>query len=267
MLNLIYIIIWLQIYSADLDASRYIFQQNTDTLHMIQSRFIADHAFVLSIAAPEISRYVVFKDYIETKSLELLYVKKGYKYCNFSIGYFQMRPRFVEELENYIRNNELNEPTLNIVKINNWLPENIRRKIRINRLKSFYWQIMYAYAFYYVAEHRFKDVKFRSKEEKIIFFANAYNYGFLKPIDQIWDKTMDCNFPYGKKYKGKQDNYGELSLYFYNKYASELNKISSPTKDIYKNLKYFKQIFFFSIIIIVLLSMFVWKKVFKCFLL
>ena len=250
---------WLQIYAQDLEVSRVIFRKNSETVNEVREKFDADHNFIMSVVAPEISRYALFNDYIETKSLELIYTSKGHRYCNFSVGYFQMKPEFVEQLEEYIRTSDLNIPKLNSVKINKWLPVKKQRAIRIKRLKSFYWQMMYAYAFYFVAEHRFKNVKFNTIEDKLVFYANAYNAGFMKTEEEIRDKSLDCNFPYGKKYKGKQDNYGELALCFYRDFAPDLkiNNVVISEKSVDHNvLKYLAVASYLFLIAIILFNKF-----------
>lgn len=56
----------------------------------------------LAIVSPELIRWTAFKDFFETTALELLYVKKGKTYADFSIGHFQIKPSFVEQLEAYV---------------------------------------------------------------------------------------------------------------------------------------------------------------------
>jgi hypothetical protein len=251
--------IWLQIYAPDLEVSSIILRKYNESVKEVREKFNTDHAFIISVVAPEISRYAIFNDYIETKSLELLYINKGYKYCNFSIGYFQMKPRFVEELEEYIRTYDLQIPELNSIKINKWLPDKKQRAIRIFRLKSFYWQMMYAYAFYFVAEHRFKNINFKSMDDKLVFYANAYNAGFLKTEKEIRDKSLDCNFPYGKKYKGKQDNYGELALCFYRDFTPKLqiNKLVISQKHFNHDLvKYLVTALYLILILLIIYTKF-----------
>ena len=54
---------------------------------------------VLPIVFPELIRYSLFRDYLETTMLERLYVKEGTSGADFSIGHFQMKPSFAEKIE------------------------------------------------------------------------------------------------------------------------------------------------------------------------
>lgn len=51
-----------------------------------------------AIVFPEIMRYNGLKDGIETESLRTLYVQFGEDYADFSIGLFQMKPCFAQQL-------------------------------------------------------------------------------------------------------------------------------------------------------------------------
>ena len=55
--------------------------------------------FVLAIVFPELIRYSKLQDVIESNDLKVLYVQFGDTYSNFSIGRFQMKPSFCEQLE------------------------------------------------------------------------------------------------------------------------------------------------------------------------
>ncbi len=59
----------------------------------------------ISIVLPELIRWNALQDIMETTALELLYVEKGKDGADFSIGYFQMKPSFIENLENYVLTN------------------------------------------------------------------------------------------------------------------------------------------------------------------
>jgi hypothetical protein len=172
---------------------------------------------ILSIVFPEITRWEKDKDVIEIFINEEVYVRGGSKIGNFSIGCFQMKPSFIEQLEGYITQNEelkdLNELVLN--NANN----QINRKERIQRLKSVEWQLRYAYAFWTICNHRFKNLTFSSPNEKIRWMATAYNTGFMKPIEVIHNWETKRMFPYGKSpFFGKNVSYGDFSEEFYNNY-------------------------------------------------
>ena len=53
----------------------------------------------LAIVFPELLKYTLYQDLLETTALELIYTSYGKSYADFSIGYFQMKPSFIEDLE------------------------------------------------------------------------------------------------------------------------------------------------------------------------
>ena len=60
---------------------------------------------VLPVIFPELIRYAIVKDLLETAALEAIYVELGVEGADFSIGHFQMKPSFAEQLEEKIRGN------------------------------------------------------------------------------------------------------------------------------------------------------------------
>ena len=95
-----------------------------------------DDCAALAIGAPELMRYSMVSDFIETEILELSYVDHGLDYADFSIGKFQMKPSFVERLEAEI----CNRPLLHIKYqgLVNYPDTNVRsmRAERLQRIKS-----------------------------------------------------------------------------------------------------------------------------------
>ena len=172
---------------------------------------------ILSIVFPEITRWEKDKDVIEIFINEEVYVRGGSKIGNFSIGYFQMKPSFIEQIEDYISDNEEFTDLKELV-LNNTNSQ-INRKERIQRLKSIEWQLRYAHAFWAICNHRFKNLRFSNPNEKIRWMATAYNTGFMKPIEVIKNWETRKMFPYGKSpFFGKNVSYGDFSEEFYNNY-------------------------------------------------
>lgn len=154
---------------------------------------------------PEVIRWNAFQDYMEIKMNEEL----GAEFTDFSIGIFQMKPSFVLQLEQYVTKNRISG--YEFIVLSN---ENAEQE-RIERLKQTYWQLKYTYIFWGVANHRFQDETFNDFEARIRFYAAAYNYGFMKPIEEIKTWQNKKAFPYGPKYKGQQMSYADFAYTFY----------------------------------------------------
>jgi len=178
---------------------------------------------IISFLFPERIRFSIISDYLETEITESIYVNYGKQYVDFSIGHFQMKPSFVEKLEEIISTKEnFKEKYSEIISYDTNDEIEIRRK-RIERLKSFQWQLKYARAFYSIICFQF-DLSALAEKEKIEFIASAYNSDFTSAKDKII-KNIDYEaFPYGNTYPLKQYSYAKVAAYFYeNNYEEIIN--------------------------------------------
>ena len=207
-------------YERDMAKMVIFLKSEKNTIIQIANTSNADFREALSIVFPELIRWSAFQDYFEITSNEILYVQKGKNACDLSIGHFQMRPSFIEQLEEFISKNKSLD-YLNYVILKSTSEKN-NREIRIQRLKQFSWQLRYAHVFWLVAQEKFKNRKFSCPEDRIQFYATAYNHGFLKPETDIEKWEHKAFFPHGVKYKGKQVCYADLAIEFYKKYSSSL---------------------------------------------
>ncbi len=174
----------------------------------------------LAVVFPETIRFSTFKDFFETKALENLYVKYGKQKADFSIGEFQMKPSFIEQLENFVLNHQ-NLHGFHFVTQYKGATDEDKRAERVARLKQFEWQLRYAHCFWAVASEQFKHKNFPTPYERVHFFATAYNFGFWKSDIDILHWQQKKAFPYGIKYTGEQTNYGDVSILFLNTYAKK----------------------------------------------
>jgi hypothetical protein len=164
-----------------------------------------------AIVAPEISEYSSVKNYFESQSLKVLYVQRGKGYSDFSVGYFQMKPSFVEKLEKTV-SNELNlYKSFQGYLINLKDPKSERRE-RLKRLESKNWQFKYLKLFITIVANKTKNQKFLNEEEEIQFYSTAYNAGFHKSKQDILREMNMERFP---NFSLKKFNYSKVSLEFY----------------------------------------------------
>ena len=183
---------------------------------------LAEKNMMISIIFPELIRYSLFRDFFETKALELGYVEYGSNMVDFSIGRFQMKPSFVETLEEKVkRSDKLMNKYYKITVFNDITITGIRRE-RVERLGSLTWQLIYLECFYDITSERFKDVKWQDDIEKLKFFATAYNYNFCAPKEDIEKWINARTFPYGAHYKGTQYAYSDVSVYFFKNYLHKV---------------------------------------------
>ena len=194
-----------------------ILTQNKSIVLDIKNTSATQGSEALSIVFPEMVRWSGIKDFFETKINQALYIKNGVAGANFSIGYFQMKPNFIEKLEEYITQNPA-LGTFSYVVIKEKSLEKVRT-IRINRLTQIAWQLRYAHVYWLVAKDKFKHRYFKDVKERIRFFATAYNYGFYRDECEIENWQQKKAFPHGSHFKGKQVAYADLAIEFFEKYA------------------------------------------------
>ena len=181
----------------------------------ISKKFNITSQSILPIVFPECMRYSVVKDHLETSALNVLYVNFGNKYSDFSIGRFQMKPSFVEMLEKEVLSNpELLKEFQFLTKYSTLVESKIRMH-RVGRLSQLDWQINYLCCFYRIIEMRFKNIKFKSEDSKIDFYATAYNLGFWKSFQEIEKQQQMPTFPGGYVDYEKNYPYGTIAVDFY----------------------------------------------------
>jgi hypothetical protein len=168
-----------------------------------------DVRILKAVVFPELIRYSLLRDLIETRALEHLYAN-GVAEVDFSIGHFQMKPSFAEQIEKYITDHGLK----GFGQLITYKSLNHRRE-RISRLKSLEWQLSYLCGFIKVFEHRFSSVSFSSEAEKLRFLFTAYNSGFLQMEQHLRKRLSEKFFPYGPKMQVRQYNYADIALEYY----------------------------------------------------
>jgi hypothetical protein len=175
----------------------------------------ADKTFMQSIVFPEVMRFNELKDDIETESLRTMYVQFGKEYADFSVGLFQMKPSFAEQLE--LKAQQLlpvavyKELQLTYESTNT---EAIRTE-RINRLQDADWQLVYLTAFICVCNELYKHKQFTNAAEKMQWYASVYNTGFEKNDIFILQKIKDENFYFQQGMPGKKFRYAAIAKWYY----------------------------------------------------
>jgi len=169
--------------------------------------------FMYSLVFPELIRYNALRDGLELASLYTLYVQFGNRYSDFSIGPFQMKPSFVEQLEQdymsmreKIAGNYLfdlsNTPTA-------------RRK-RITRINDYEWQARYLVIFVIIMDDKFSSLPRATEEEKVRLYASAYNVGYRYSKSMI-EYSAEQNYFHTSLTSNAMNkyNYAKIALDYY----------------------------------------------------
>jgi len=184
------------------------------SFNTIANSYGLDYREVLPIAFPECVRYSSIKDEFEVLSLEYVYTQLGKDGADFSVGHFQMKPSFLEQIENGITQLEGKQ----ILK--DRFAYSIRdvkkqRAERIARLTNDKWQIHYLCAFFTLMEVKYQEEEWTETVDKINFYAAAYNYGFNSKKEEIKNWQTVQAFPYGDG--GEKEAYSTIASSYYNK--------------------------------------------------
>lgn len=173
----------------------------------------------LSVVFPELVRYSSIRDKIETLGLESLYVQYGKNYSDFSIGNFQMKPSFAEDIETFYMNQGIRESCFKM-DFDTSFTETARKK-RLERLTSLPGQVTYLAMFMAYMEENVPASFSAQEDTKLRYISTAYNSGFMEDSNLISDCMQKRHFYTGIFSPAKKYNYGDISASFYRKYCEK----------------------------------------------
>ncbi len=181
---------------------------------IIEGRFKLNSEFAYSIVAPEVGFYLKTMDEAETRIVEIFYIQLGKDYANLSIGNFQMKAKFVEYIENYIKKHKYFKKYKELIRYDS-KDELAVRKERVKRIKSPEWVINYLCLFCIVSEYKYKKyIRKLNCQEKLIFLSTAYNCGLESSYRQIKNFMNWKGFPGAGAYL--RYSYSSASICIYN---------------------------------------------------
>jgi hypothetical protein len=181
---------------------------------IIEKQFKLKKNIVLSIPSPEIVRYSLLQDKMETLALEVFYENFGKNYANFSVGCFQMKPSFCEEIEQFIVTNNNFSCYEGLIEIKGKDAIEIRKK-RIERLRNVEWQLKYLSLFYLICEAKYQHINFNSLEDKIKWYATTYNVGIQSSDEKIKRWFEIPMFSYASGFNETKCFYWKQAIEFY----------------------------------------------------
>jgi hypothetical protein len=164
-----------KLFPKDYSAALNFININSSKFKSISLKYKHNPGFTTAIVFPEIMRYSVLQDFIETSALEIAYTNYGSSVADFSIGRFQMKPSFIESLEHEINKNDSLSAIFSEILFKSNISELEKRKTRLQHLQTINWQIIYLNAFIAICDKRFKELDFESTTDKLLFYATAYN--------------------------------------------------------------------------------------------
>ena len=153
--------------------------------------FDVDSRVAEAIVFPELIRYSMWQDEIERAAVNGLYVTKGREGADFSIGRFQMKPSFAEEVEQAWNRSSLSKEYGFVF---NLQQNNEARRSRIRRLSNMQGQCRYLAIFIRLLQQRHPQLQRLTIKEQIRFLATAYNRSFTASYEQICKMQRERHF-------------------------------------------------------------------------
>lgn len=189
------------------DALDYLMKNSWMSDSLIEKKIDPDIAF--GVIFPGLVRYSVIRDIMETGAYRMLYVQRGRKYAHYGVGRFQMKPSFAELVERNVTRNKLTKQEFDL---RNTVQA---RSQRVKRLDSPEWQLRYLVFFIRLMDKRFAHVEWKSDEDKVRFYATAFDVGYNRDERTI-RRMMNPRPRYTKRKKSKPEyRYGDVAMRFF----------------------------------------------------
>lgn len=158
---------------------------------VIFNEFAVPADLAVAVIFPEQIRYSALQNVMETAAVKALYVQGGRRMANFSIGRFQMKPSFAEEVEREWMQTDWRHD----YGIYFDLSENVEaRRARILRLDDVQWQCIYLSLFVKLLYRRCPQLSELDDMEQVRFCATAYNVSFKGSYEDILSKSRKAFF-------------------------------------------------------------------------
>ena len=171
-------------------AVQYVHEQHAAWKPLFEA-FGVDARLAEAIVFPELIRYSMWQDEIERAAVNGLYVTKGREGANFSIGRFQMKPSFAEEVEQAWNRSSLSKEYGFVFNLQS---NNEARRSRIRRLSTMEGQCRYLAIFIRLLQQRHPQLSQQPTKDQVRFLATAYNRSLTASYEQIRKMQRERHF-------------------------------------------------------------------------
>jgi hypothetical protein len=176
----------------------------------------------LAVVFPEIVRFNAIEDDIQVRGLKVLYVQYGRAYANFSVGRFQMKPSFAEHLEaDYGQLFTDGERRVIGIPVFERGDTPVLRGQRVRRLDDMTWQVRYLRLFMLVMGRRYANASLGGIEDRLRFYATAYNAGYLAGEAALRRMLPQRRFHLALVLPTTTYSYADVALFFFRSEAGK----------------------------------------------
>lgn len=207
------------IFSGNWEKAQSFLDKNESWMKAACERYDIDFPFAAAIIFPELIRYSALRDRIEISLLQTLYINLGEEYADFSVGQFQMKPSFAEQVREKAGSSG-DRKIRKMFRSRSYFgsPLEYRESI-VSDLEDINSQMNYLISFIRICETRFRR-KWGNANDKLRFFATAYNCGLDKDAGYIESMSQKKYFS-TKLVPAVTYSYPEISVFWYNQYFSQ----------------------------------------------
>ncbi len=169
-----------------------------------------------AVVFPEVIRYSALADAIQLRALKVLYVQYGREFVNFSVGIFQMKPAFIESLESdwTVLFTDRERSDAGVPAFDRSDTREQRRR-RVARLDDPSWQAVYLGLFMRIMDRLYGGAAFAGPDERVRFYAAAYNSGYRAGEKAIRRAMVDKRFHTALLFPRERFCYADVSAYYY----------------------------------------------------
>jgi hypothetical protein len=160
------------------EASQYA-DSRTEAWNEIWKAFDVPADVAEAIVFPEILRYSIWQDQLETSAVKGTYVTMGTQGFDFSIGRFQMKPSFVERLEKRWMKSAYPSQYDAYFDTDD---TRMARRVRLSRIEDEIWQCVYVAMFIKITYLDYQGLSALPIKEQVQLVATAYNRGAISNV-------------------------------------------------------------------------------------
>jgi hypothetical protein len=174
-----------------------------------------DYSLAVSMVFPELVRYSAVRDKIEITLLKALYTHKGAEYSDFSVGVFQIKPSCAEKVIGEILTTEDRKLSGYFLKLHHSLSDMEKRTAILKELEDPEAEFIYVLGMVRLLDKKYKKTSWSGAEEKVGFYAAAYNAGFYNSEAWIRQQMSAATFHTGIIKPSVCYSYAGISKAFY----------------------------------------------------
>jgi len=183
--------------------------------------FQVDYTLAVSVVFPELVRYSALRDKIEITLLKALYTHKGAEYSDFSVGVFQMKPSCAEALLEEFSGTTDQRVHRFFDRLHHSVTGREKRAMILREMEEPEVQFIYVLGMIRLLDKKYGKRPWKGMEEKVGFYAAAYNSGFNNPENRIIAQMNATSFHTGLGKPSVCYSYAALSAAFFHSVAAD----------------------------------------------